>query len=66
MGKSSFRWCHIIVGIVVMGLLYACVLNFQDGIFGLMTRYREAWIGFDEWNTMQSTGTFTPDAVRYM
>jgi hypothetical protein len=60
MGKSSFRWCHIIVGIVVMGLLYACVLNFQDGIFGLMTRYRE------EWNTMQSTGTFTPDAVRYM
>ncbi|RSH83674.1 hypothetical protein EHS25_005578 [Saitozyma podzolica] len=49
MGKSSFRWCHIIVGIVVMGLLYA-----------------EAWIGFDEWNTMQSTGTFTPDAVRYI
>ncbi|RSH85448.1 hypothetical protein EHS25_004844 [Saitozyma podzolica] len=26
----------------------------------------QSWIGFDEWNTMQSTGTFTPDAVRYI
>jgi hypothetical protein len=31
-----------------------------------MTQYSEAWTGFDEWNTMQKTGTFAPDAVRYM
>ncbi|RSH94198.1 hypothetical protein EHS25_004001 [Saitozyma podzolica] len=48
-GKSLVRWCHVVAGIVVIGLMYT-----------------EAWSGFDEWNTMQSTGTFTPDAARYI
>jgi hypothetical protein len=52
---------------VVIGLMYTYVLRWNDHEnLGLMTRYSEAWTGFDEWNTMQSTGTFTPDVVRYM
>ncbi len=28
--------------------------------------FREAWLGFGEWNTMQSTGTFTPNSIPYL
>ncbi|KAN0135578.1 hypothetical protein V8E53_006469 [Lactarius tabidus] len=26
----------------------------------------ELWVGFDEWNSMQNTGTYTPDGVRFV
>lgn len=41
-------------------------LDPTDSDLGDSNPRRETWIGFDEWNTMQSTGTTTPDAVRYM
>lgn len=66
-GKSIVRWCHAIAGVVVIGLMYTYVSRWnEDENHCLMTRYSEAWTGFDEWNTMQSTGTFAPDVVRYM
>jgi len=36
------------------------------GIIVMVLLITESWVGFDEWNTMQGTGTFTPDGVRYV
>ncbi|CAD6577501.1 MAG: hypothetical protein TREMPRED_001968 [Tremellales sp. Tagirdzhanova-0007] len=48
------------------GKTYARWAHILAGIVLMGLLIAEAWIGFTEWNTMQSTGTFTPDAVRYI
>ena len=49
-----------------MGLLITFVPFFATDFLAADSERSEVWLGFDEWNTMQSTGTFTPDAVRYL
>lgn len=50
-------------------ILEKSIVRWGHIIFGIIVMgllITESWVGFDEWNSMQSTGTYTPDGVRYI
>ncbi|KAF8273778.1 hypothetical protein EI94DRAFT_1073711 [Lactarius quietus] len=50
----------------VLGKSIVRWVHIMFGIIVMGLLITEAWVGFGEWNTVQSTGTYTPDGVRYV